>query len=672
MQRAILVITDNTEGGWLDKAVELWAEATLWEILPLGISEETYAADHQGKLDQLGMWRFCDIQSIADSAQEQIREFLPGFIFELPRQALGSGGSLFDLLKSPKANLWWFLEISEKSPLRGRLVNQLYFLALIRAAISQRRYDEVWCAVADKGLARSVVGSASTLGPVRLIRPLATRRLLSFSGKAWVRESTILRYFVNLCRAFVLNLHQSVLLRLIGSVNWRSSSSESIVFFSFYPAWWHNPYGEDPAEIFVQLLPAEISRRSPVCYAVWLTLKPFEIWKRRNEISQVFERLKMIPLQGVLGLRDCLCIISPRHLARLLRFRFRLANHLRASFAGFNVAELVVNEIHRSMTSSEFFLGLLMMRAFESLTQKVATRAVVYRVEFQPFEKAILAGIRGRTIGVAFQHSTFVRNYLPYFFVPGELQGYNDGDSRAMPLPYLLVTSGRYAREIMARNGFEPQRLEVSGPVRYARLLEYRRTQRSSAEIRRTLGLDTLAVIFLVATSVMKAESLGLLIALRHALETLPVLPYVVFKSHPAMPLDSEFLELVGPRLESVGYRVLPPDAPIYEYVAAADGVLLSGSTVGWEAMLLGVVPIVFESLTTFPATSMSEIEEACFLVHDASELSRAMRWTIDRDARIHDIHAHWDDAVGQMFDQIYNDPNERFIEILAKHGLVP
>ena len=137
------------------------------------------------------------------------------------------------------------------------------------------------------------------------------------------------------------------------------------------------------------------------------------------------------------------------------------------------------------------------------------------------------------------------------------------------------------------------------------------------------------------------------------------------------MPLDDEFHRLVASRLQAAGHRILPSDAPLHEYIGAADGVVLTGTTVGLEAMLLGVVPIVFESRGIFDAKAMSEVEEACFVVRDALELSRAMQWVLDDDARVRDVRLHWDRAVTRMFDGIDQDPHDRFVQILARHGLI-
>ncbi len=656
MTHTVLVITDNLDARWVH---HLRAAGVDGRVLPLGIDPGAFVESTPA-----GSWTVADLANDALEAHALVREFIPSFIYALPKQELDGDKTLFDLFEDDRVNRWWFLEIAEKSPLRGRLVNQIYFLALIRSVVTRGGFDEIWLDLEDQCLAGVVSSTLVTGVPVRQVG----RRWRSW--RAWVIRNPLFRYPFFAGGTWLLHLGRCIALWAI-RLDRQQTVENAVVFFSFYPAWWNRAYEPDCAERMFDGLPEVVRQRTPVCYAVWLTDGPLTLWRQRVAFRRAVGRLRIIPLQAVLGVCGAGEVLSFRHVTRLVRFQFRLARGIQGTFAGFPIGKLVCDEIARSMTGGEFFMDLLMRRAFERLADRVRLRAVIYRVEFQPFEKAILAGIRGRTVGVAFQHSTIMRNYLSHFFVPGELEGYSDGDSRAMPLPYLLLTSGPQAREIMASNGFAPQRLEICGPVRYSRLLKYCRDRRSSTEIRRALRIDPLAAVFLVATSVVKAESLALLIALRQALETLPIMPYVIFKGHPAMPLDSDFHQLVGLRLQSEGYRVLPPDAQIYEYVAAADAVILSGTTVGWEAMLLGVVPIVFESRTVFAATSMNDIEQACFVVHDASELSRAMRLTIDRDARVRDIHAHWDDAVGQMFDQIDKDPNERFVQILTKHGLM-
>jgi surface carbohydrate biosynthesis protein (TIGR04326 family) len=346
---------------------------------------------------------------------------------------------------------------------------------------------------------------------------------------------------------------------------------------------------------------------------------------------------------------------------------------LRASFAGFNVAPLVVNEIYRSMTSSEFFLDLLMMRAFEILTEQLPTRAVIYRVEFQPFEKAILYGIRGKSLAIAFQHSTFGRNYLPYFFVPGEIALYrsNGSESTHMPLPDLVFTTGAYALDVLERNGFPRASLDVCGPVRFARLSKYIRDRQTKAALREKLGLSMSKKVFLVMTSVVREESMSLLAALSFALGELDEAPYIVFKSHPAMPMDGEFKRLVVPTLSDGDYRVLPVDAPIYDYMSLSEGVILAGSTVCLEAMVLGAIPIVFESKVVFDAKSMAEIGQAVLQVSNHRELKKAIGWVSAGDKRVNEMRRFASQAVEAMFYRLDKNPNRQFVSLLEGHGII-
>lgn len=629
-------------------------------VLPLGIDRSAFVRGTTA-----GSWTVVDISAPADKAEALVREFVPSFIYQLPREKLSGGETLFNLFEDSRVNSWWFLEISEKSPLRGRLINQLYFLALIRAVVERGGFDEIWLDLEDSSLAKTVCGR---LGPRVIVRDLSapSRRLVSR-----LVQEPLLRYPVFAAGTYLLHVARYMILCATGLAR-QQPVDDAVAFFSFYPAWWSRPYETNATDRFFERLPDVIRRRAPICYAVWLTAGPITLWRRRRAIREFVCRHKVVLLQSALGLRAASKALSLRYWRRLIRFRFSLSRRINGEFAGFPIGKLMAEEIGRSMSAAEFFMDIMISRAFERLTGQARLRAVIYRTEFQPFEKAILSGIRGKTLGIAFQHSTFGRNYLPYFFVPGELKGYNDGSRCAMPLPDLLLTTGWYAREVMVNNGFDSNRVEVCGPVRYARLLEYCRSQRPREEIRRNLGLDLSAVIFLVASSVVREGSWAMLVALRQALETLPVLPYIVFNSHPAMRLDSEFHEQVGKLLRADGCRVLASDTLLHDYLAASDGIILTGTTVGVEAMLLGVVPVVFESRFVFDAKSMSEVAEACLVVNDAAGLSSALRQIMEHDAHIGEVRAYWDSAISRMFDRIDADPNERFAQILAKHGLVP
>jgi hypothetical protein len=320
----------------------------------------------------------------------------------------------------------------------------------------------------------------------------------------------------------------------------------------------------------------------------------------------------------------------------------------------------------------EVFRDLLIVRAMQALSESSPLRGLIYRLEFQPFECALLYGIKGRTGAVAFQHSLFGRNYLPYFFVPGELseKGAGAGARQAMPVPDLVLTSGSFGRDVMLANGLPAESVEVCGPVRYSELRRYLSRPRDRAGVRALLGVAAGATVLLVATAVSREEARSLFAALA---ATLPqgVEMQLLFKSHPALPLDQEFIRMVGGPTESAFCRILPPGTELYDALVASDAVVLTSSTLALEAVVLGVLPIVFDSGAVFDPKAVEPDECGGLLVRNAEELGGAIRQVVTRDPSLNALRTRWPDLVSQWLDRFEPDPDTRFVEILRKKGFL-
>ena len=75
---------------------------------------------------------------------------------------------------------------------------------------------------------------------------------------------------------------------------------------------------------------------------------------------------------------------------------------------------------------------------------------------------------------------------------------------------------------------------------------------------------------------------------------------------------------------------LMPAGTDLYDYLAAADAMICIGSMIAFEAMALGVMPIVFENPGTYAATSLAEYAGHLTVVHSNSELRLALRNVVD------------------------------------------
>jgi len=658
-----LIIADQSPDSWIEAVLETDPSSAHWHVLPLGFSAERYRHEYAHVLDRFPRWDLADVAAAAGETRSTLRDRVPVLLAEIRKCPVEGTRTIPDLLQGDGFNAWWFLEISEKSAYRGPFINRLYCLAMIQTVVNQGAYKEVWLCLKDRLLAEAIIDEFKRQ-KIRFIhvgaKPVGRIRNL-LSGFA--------RYAKHAVGIAVLHCAQVLMLRSLRIIEAVHLAPTDLLLFSFYPRMWAAPYSEHAAEWFFGSLPEFFPKEHRVRYAIWLTARPWEIWKRRRELRSFVRKRSVVCLAPIAGLGSVLALFSYRWWWVQIRLALNWQQRLGVSFLGFDISAIVADELRRSLSSSELFRDLILHRAWTNLARSTSLAAVLYRLEFQPFENAIIYGTKGRARTVAFQHSLIGENYLPYFFVPGELKP--NSDPWAQPLPDLILTSGVFGREVMLRNGCLPETVEVCGPVRYRKLMA-QHSMRSGriSESRSRLGLAVETKVLVVTTAVSREEAMGLLVALHKCIVDLePFL--VVFKSHPALPLEREFVELVGTQLGPSRYRILKSVDELYHSLTVAQAAILNHSTVAFEALVLGVLPIIFDSGAVFDPKAMEPHEWGGLLARNSEELMAALRKTARTNGEVQPLKERLLSQAGRWFDRPECDPYQRFIDILRKHGVL-
>lgn len=658
-----LILTDDHPASWMQAVLKGSASASQWEILPLGFGPEQYKEQHSHELNQLPDWRVTDVSSAVGRARSLVRECVPQLLLDLRRRPLEGGKSLPEILQDRGFNAWWFLEISEKSAYRGPLINRLYYLALIQEVVNQGAYKEVWLCLKDRLLAETVAETFKEQ-KVRFIRIGAKP-----PGRIRGMLSGLARYAKNAVGIAALHCLQLLMVRGLRIAHDGPSPTTDALVFSLYPLMWTDPYSERAAEWYFGSLPALFPKEHTVRHAVWLTISPWEIWRRRRELRAFIQERSAICLTLSASVTAVGILFSPKWWRAQIRLELGWRQRLGLSFLSFDVSAIVVDELRRSLSSTELFRDLLMYRAWANLARSTSFKAVLYRLEFQPFESAIIYGTKGLVRTVAFQHFLFGKNFLPCFFVPDELKP--NSDPQARPMPDLILTAGAFGREVMLKNGCRSETVEVCGPVRHRKLFlrDGLKSERQS-ESRARLDVGTGVRVLVVATAVSKQEAEGLLAALQGSADELN--PFVVmFKSHPALSLDGRFMEVVGRQMDSSCYRILKSVDELYDALTVAEAAVLNHSTVTIEAMVLGVLPIVFDSGAVFDPKAMEPQEYGGVVVRNSEELRGALRKTARMNGEAQALREQLVTQSGQWFDRSDGDPHQRLIDILRKHGVL-
>jgi hypothetical protein len=141
-----------------------------------------------------------------------------------------------------------------------------------------------------------------------------------------------------------------------------------------------------------------------------------------------------------------------------------------------------------------------------------------------------------------------------------------------------------------------------------------------------------------------------------------------LFKSHPVYKYDEEVIRLIWEIYPAMKYSFLPDGININDYLILSDALLLTGTTVGVEAICLGTMPILFENNATFSLNPLLEIKNSYLSVCDSPTMEQAIRDVLSNDGRLAEIRRNWPSAIKKIFYDIENDPNKKFCSIIDEY----
>ena len=285
---------------------------------------------------------------------------------------------------------------------------------------------------------------------------------------------------------------------------------------------------------------------------------------------------------------------------------------------------MLEREISQSIAAGDTITSQLVCAATRKLATLNSPAKLVFRFEGQPIDRALIHAAREICPSVGFWHSPFAigPNYLPLLGDAKSLRPrMNNGISK--PMPDEMMTPGGICEKTLLRYGYPPEKIRPCGSLRSKKLLRIIRREKAVARRinRPRPNVDTIKI--LLACSADPRENRSLIYAFQKSLETLPVLN-LVLRPHPACGFPASLIRLLETNPKIVTVRLVN-DSQLYQEIRRSDMVLTGGSTLAFEAIALGVMPVVFESPANFSACSMAGFAKSLIIVRSSEEMAKGI-----------------------------------------------
>lgn len=668
--RNILLVIDSLDSDWAANVRNEKDDAVRYHLLSIGFSPEQAFLRYGASSTELRKKvSIVDTKKISPLAEEEARTYYLNLIRELPRKKTSSGASMSEILSCQGRNLWWYLDICEKNIWTDRLIHRLYALFRFIYTCRSRQYDDIRLFIDDNLLRDAFIEYAENQGISRVVNRTARKRFDFFSRQRGRSVHFTASYLFRIVREFIKLCLKMIIMRLTGVKAEQDVIPQSVGLFSVYPQWWKNAFSEDAEEIIFSSAPEELAKKERLQWVLWL-IPGRALFGRKDGFASYLKNRRVIIPERLLGLFDLFALFDPRLFLRLLKV-LRLTNQISFCAEGGDASGFVRAEMFRSLVSPMFFQALLLGRALSRLNFS-NFKAFLFRLEFQPLERAILYNASGKTRTVGFQHSALGKNFLNYVFTDGELGEHwsRKNDTESMPLPDYIVTSGERGALYMHNAGYPDERTAVSGAVRFSSLLEYVKTMPDKTSLRNRYGVPRDKKVIFVATSPLLHETLCMINDLLGAVGSDGQACHVMIKCHPNVAMNEDFMGPLHDILDTyqgeTGIEVLATQVPLHDYISLSDAIVLTGGTIALEAMLLGCVSIIYTSEAQFSHNPMVEYPDAVLLVSDRESMQRALKM-MSRPETLENLKRSWKRPIQDAFDDVAGDPNTRFISVLTE-----
>ena len=590
------------------------------------------------------------LAEISDLAMADIRAEFPSWLWQWAQSSGALGLQTFD----GPISWWWYAPASEMSPMRSSFIREIYWLVLLRTLIETHQATRVTWVGDDPRVAAAARSVAAAAGAAfnDLPAPVGWRG-------AWLWDVG------RRIRAFLRHAGICWMLKAF-RVGADVPESTDVVLYSRFPVLWDLRDGVWQERMFGSWPDHLAANGLSVSYAAVYTGTAGSLIANRLALREWCSRQRVVLAESLVSMSQVAAsYLDPRLVWRYWRWRSN-RRHDALSFSGIGVTDLFWRELDKNVLSPEIPYDRLLADAVRAtLGAMPGARMVCLPFEYQPMERAVTVAAHQHHVAVVgLQTGVYTSNQMGFTFPAQQVRSNPDDASRA-PLPDVLAAYGALPYEKFAER-LGPQRVCLTGPLRYARLVERRRRSRQNA--RAAFGLPADSTIVLVPTSALRDESLLMLEATFAAVRDYPDM-FAALKFHYHRPLDHEverFAQQYGVRR----YRIV--DAPLEELIPAADSMVTGSSSVAVEAVAQGCTPLVFRTFGELSPNPMFETPDAAFFWYDAPTLREALDSVRAEDAHCQIRRDAADALLRAQFAPLDPSMNNRLFEFLQERALLP
>src|ERR1043166_4395371 len=589
-----------------------------------------------------------DILTIVDQAAAEVRATFPKWLWQWISDHAALEVKVFD----PTVRWWLYPPLSEKSPLRSRLIREIYWLTVLRGILKFYSLSTVeW--LGDDPVFASVAASLAAEFNVPFN--------FHFERRAHHRKvaQAILRRI--LYTGFALLRWLLVRLILARTVN--RDWDRDVLLYTRFPILWERVESTWRERMFGTWPDYLTMRKHWPAYAAIMSASLTALIRERRDLLARVAKQDIWILEAAISLSALLrAHVTLGLFGRYLRWRRRTIRQP-VRYDDLDISKLFWREMDLAVLSPEIPFDLTVAAGCRSIVKACrSVRAIFLPFEYQPMERAVWAGVKSvRDVPViGLQTGLFDSNQMGFSFPAEEMKGQFNHDLKS-PVPDMLAAYGKLPYRVFSER-LGNDRVCLSGAIRYSQLQQHDNQNAVTTE-----NLPAPRHLVLVATSISREESFPMLEAAFRAATNYPDIFFLI-KFHYHLPLHEEVKQLA--RTYGVDrYRIFDKD--LYDLMRAARITICAGSSIGIEAIAFECMPVVFRSLGEMSSNPMLDVPDAVFFWHSITELQAALQSCLNEDDEYKKRRTAWPRAIADQLFDLNGSPDERLYQFLSDRKIL-